>query len=197
MNSGSAIVLVVTGPPASGKSTVAAGLARALGWPLFAKDDIKERLFDALGSGDRDWSRRLSAASYDVQFEVATRCLDAGTSVVLEGNFRPTHALRLSAIAVDHHAQCAQVLCIAEAAVLQDRLRARGIDATRHPGHLDTELIAELPQLVAASARALELEGPVLRLDTTCGMPGSDDARLVEFAQRLRHIEAVTRVRQN
>jgi predicted kinase len=55
-------LLVVTGAPATGKSTIATRLATTLGWPLLAKDDLKEALFDVLGTGDRQWSRRLSDA---------------------------------------------------------------------------------------------------------------------------------------
>jgi predicted kinase len=51
------LVVVVTGPPASGKSTIARELADALAAPLIAKDPIKETLFDSLGTGDPAWSR--------------------------------------------------------------------------------------------------------------------------------------------
>ena len=41
--------VLVAGWPASGKSTLATGLAAELGLPLLAKDEIKEALMDGLG----------------------------------------------------------------------------------------------------------------------------------------------------
>ncbi|MEZ4215058.1 MAG: AAA family ATPase [Myxococcota bacterium] len=41
-------LVVVTGLPASGKTSVARRLAKRLGLPVFAKDDVKEQLHDAL-----------------------------------------------------------------------------------------------------------------------------------------------------
>lgn len=41
-------LLVVNGPPAAGKSTLARDLASLLGVDLLAKDDVKERFYDAL-----------------------------------------------------------------------------------------------------------------------------------------------------
>jgi predicted kinase len=59
--------VVVTGPPASGKSTLAAVLAAELGLPLLAKDTIKAGLVEALGAESLaeslDDSRRLGAAA--------------------------------------------------------------------------------------------------------------------------------------
>ncbi|HEX8858768.1 MAG TPA: AAA family ATPase [Actinomycetes bacterium] len=46
-------LVLVTGPPASGKTTLARPLAFSLGLPLLGKDTIKEALFDTLGNGDR------------------------------------------------------------------------------------------------------------------------------------------------
>ena len=60
------LLVVVTGPPAAGKTTVARGIAQRLRLPLVEKDTIKEALFDTLGTGDLAWSRRLGEATYGV-----------------------------------------------------------------------------------------------------------------------------------
>jgi AAA domain len=80
-------LVLVTGPPASGKTTLARPLAHHLGVPLLGKDTIKEALFDTLGTGDRAWSRRLGAASYAVLLALARELPTA----VLDANFYPDH----------------------------------------------------------------------------------------------------------
>jgi len=52
--------IVVSGLPASGKSTLARQLAPAFGLPLYDKDDILAALFDMMGPVDADLRQRLS-----------------------------------------------------------------------------------------------------------------------------------------
>ena len=53
------LVVVVTGPPAAGKTTIAREVAARLRLPLITKDTIKEALFDGLGTADLAWYRGL------------------------------------------------------------------------------------------------------------------------------------------
>ena len=55
--------VVVSGPPASGKSTLAPALAAELGLPLVAKDTIKNALMSVLPVPDVDTSRQLGRAA--------------------------------------------------------------------------------------------------------------------------------------
>jgi len=131
-------VLLVTGLPGTGKTTLARLLARRWSAPLLAKDMIKEPLLDVLGATDAAASRRLSDASFAILFALAREHVAAGVSAVLEGNFRPNeHAA--SVLELPHPFECAQVLCEADEAERVRRLGARAADAARHAGHRDAE----------------------------------------------------------
>jgi AAA domain len=81
------LLVVVTGMPASGKSTLARALAAELKLPLVSKDDIKERLYEELGTGDAGWSRRLGRTAYAVIFAFCRELLAVGRSTIAEVNF--------------------------------------------------------------------------------------------------------------
>src|SRR5437899_1901341 len=57
------LFVLISGLPASGKTTLARRLALALHLPLIDKDDILERLFESRGVADAAWRRTLSRES--------------------------------------------------------------------------------------------------------------------------------------
>ena len=134
-------LLVVTGEPATGKTTLARMLADELGLPLLAKDELKERLFDSRGTGDRAWSRRLGAATFELMFALAADLLAADTSFVIEANFAAESTPRLRALPAHRPFQ---VVCTAPADVRRTRFRARAASGARHLDHLDDVVEREL-----------------------------------------------------
>lgn len=130
-------LILVTGLPGTGKTTLARALASRYGVPLICKDTIKEPLLDILGAADPAQSRQLSNASFAVMFNVARECLNAGNDLILEGNFRPgEHDATVQA----WRAHTAQILCRATESARIARLRARKNDPSRHGGHRDADL---------------------------------------------------------
>ncbi|MEF9883472.1 AAA family ATPase [Streptomyces sp. P9-A4] len=121
--------VVVSGLPASGKSTIAHGLATRLGLPVLDKDVILESLYDSLGVGDHSWRHRLSRAANDVLYALAA---DAGRAVLVNWWHRDTAPDRLRALG----GTLVEVFCACDPALVTERFRTR----ERHPGHLDHEL---------------------------------------------------------
>ncbi len=72
-------LLLVTGPPAAGKTTIAAALAERLDLPLLAKDTLKEALAGPLGVIEQAGSRRLGAAVFEL-LELDGALVRVGTS---------------------------------------------------------------------------------------------------------------------
>jgi predicted kinase len=154
------LLVIVTGPPASGKTTVARQLAARLRLPLIAKDTIKEALFDGLGAGDLEWSQRIGGATYLAMLAIAEESVAAGASIVLEANFIRGGESRLAALP----ARFVQVHCSAPLEVLVERYGSR----VRHPGHVDSERIDALREAVQTGRHnPLELPGETIRIDTT------------------------------
>src|SRR5713226_1916405 len=86
MNRPRPLLVLVSGAPASGKSTLARRLAANLRLPLIAKDLIKETLFDALGTPDREGSAELSLASFRLLYAVLGQLVEADVGVVVDCN---------------------------------------------------------------------------------------------------------------
>src|SRR5690606_31301980 len=86
------LVVMVTGHPATGKTTLANHLARELELPLLWRDRIKETLLDLLPSPDAEvtaWSRRLSGVSWTLLYQQIEVLLQARVAHVVESNFDP------------------------------------------------------------------------------------------------------------
>jgi predicted kinase len=154
-------LIVVTGPPGAGKTTIAAALRDRLTLPLIAKDAIKETLGDALAfEGDRHESRRLGVATFRIQYALVHELLAAGVSLIAEGNFRAEWFPGLPP------ARITQVHVTAAPETLRSRLLER--DTHRHPVHYDREAADEI---AAAAGNGewgpLPLDGALVEIDTT------------------------------
>src|SRR5207249_5608588 len=85
------------------------------------KDLIKESLFDTLGVGDREWSRKLGRATIELLFVLMESELAAGRSFLVECNFSTEHATpRFVELKEKYGFEPFQVVCRTEEAVLME-----------------------------------------------------------------------------
>jgi predicted kinase len=149
--------VVVSGHPASGKTTLARALAPALGLPLIAKDTIKQALMTVLPVPDVPASRTIGRASVVALLAVAVEAPGA----VLESVWHRSYAV---AGLGDLPGGLVEVFCRCDPAIAAERYARRA--ATRAEGHFDAERTIEelwnddVAQPVAGG-------WPVIEVDTT------------------------------
>jgi predicted kinase len=163
------MLIIVTGLPATGKTTVAKRLSSELKLPLYSKDAYKELLFDTLGVKDRGWSRSLGVASIELLYADLTRNLEAEKSCIIESNFMPKFDNeRLTRLLYAHPTSCVQILCKAEGETVVGRFEQRVKDGSRHAGHNDHETIKTLrASLLEGRAEPLNIPCRLIEVDTT------------------------------
>ena len=133
-------LIIVSGVPGTGKTTLSRILRAELNMPLFGKDRIKESLFDVSGIATdaitSTLSRQLDIQSDAVMLAVATELLRRHISCMLESNFLPSTAAEDLAPFLDF-ADVRQVHCAVAAEISIARYRKRFESGTRHPVHRD------------------------------------------------------------
>ena len=164
-------LILIIGPPASGKSTLAARLGREFSLPVIDKDAIKELLFDQIGIGDRAWSKQLGGAAYELFHFLLEWMGSSCPTLILEGNFaRQFESEPFTRLGRQFGHHYLQVNCYATGELLLARFRTRALGRLRHPGHRDELNLEEMrPTLERGRTEPVAIPGACLEYNSSVG----------------------------
>lgn len=175
------LLVIVSGAPGAGKSTLGRTISARLGLPFLSKDELKEAIGDELGApSDVPASQRLGLAAYRILYAVTARILESGGGAVVESNFRRGQS-ETDLRPIVELADARLVHCSADFTRVQARYAERYQRGDRHRVHLDGLRARALgDDLATGRFEPLDLDVPTLVVATDDGYrPGLD--RILEF----------------
>lgn len=167
-----ATIIIFTGLPGTGKTTLSRKVAAALGVPLIAKDDIKEIMYDKIGWSDKAFSAKLAHATFDIMEYITEQHLKTRISIALESNYSPKLASgKFQEWQQEYGCNIVQIVCRTDLDVLASRYFERQ-HTDRHPGHNDTGTVESYKldferRIENGEDQLFAVDGPVKIVNTT------------------------------
>lgn len=127
--------ILITGLPASGKTTFAEHLGAETGLPVISKDRVKELLYDTIGFSCHAEKVTLSTAATRLLYYYAESLMRVGRSFILENNFENLNKPGLQKQLAAYEYQPLTVRFGGDIRVIYERYARRDGDPARHAGH--------------------------------------------------------------
>ncbi|GII52576.1 hypothetical protein Pth03_09650 [Planotetraspora thailandica] len=158
-------LIVVSGSPGSGKTTLAHRVARTLGCPAICRDEIKQGMVHTARDGGELDKRTLTAF-----FDVVGVLLRAGVTVVAEAAFQD-RLWRPNLEPLADLARIRVVRCVAAAATAHERIDRRFRESPLRAAHSDHALLQAIAEgdYTVDSFVPISMDVPTLTVDTTHG----------------------------
>ena len=157
-------LVIVSGPSGSGKTQLSHALASAIGCPAIVRDEIKEGMVHAQGSGfSPSVGDELTKRTYPLFFDIVRRLLEGGVTVVAEAAFKDS-VWRQGLEPLSSLATFRIIRCVVADDVARER-RLRRMAVPTRAAHADAEWL-DIP---ASGFEPISLPAPTLMVDTNDG----------------------------
>jgi len=163
------IAVIISGLPATGKTSIGKMLSEDFELPFISKDGIKELLFDSLGYKDRECSKKLGKSTYPIMYYFVESELKAQRSFIIESNFDPSFDNDIfTRFKEAYLCDFLIINCITDGQVLYRRFVERADSGERHPGHQDHLNHEEFKEsLLSGVSKTLDIGATIINVDTT------------------------------
>jgi len=161
------LLIVITGPPASGKSTLAKLLAQQVHLPVLSRDELKEGYLQTLKQSHSEAGENIGIHIYESFFQIAELFVSKNISVIMEAAFQDK-LWKPKLEPLSEKAVIKIIVCKTDFNLIQERFSKRiTSNADRERFHGDASMSKEELEQLTANYQPPKMNIPTLFVDTT------------------------------
>ena len=166
-------LILLSGHPATGKTTISKKIAGKFKLPVVSPDSIKEIIWDCVGwEHDKEEWNKFGKASFEVMYYFIQENLSKNKSIVVDAHFNPEiNNERINNLKDKYGCEILQIYCNARKEVIIERFKNRIRSDNYHSGHkhgIDMVYTKEeYFSKIGEGDKRLAINGKTLEVDTT------------------------------
>lgn len=165
-------LIIVSGLPGTGKTTLSKKISDKFNLPLVGMDAIKETMWDNMGHEfDFEFSDKIGKTAFELAFYCINSSLSKGVSMVVEAHFSPERNNdRINKLKEAYNVNILQIYCDCETETLRKRFKERMGRDSYHKGHKHTISLHGEDRILnslGTKNKRLDINGVTYDLDTS------------------------------
>lgn len=174
------LLVVVTGSPASGKTTLAHILADRIHCPLLSRDELKEGYVNTLRLSHSQLDNLADLHVYHTFFEAIDLLISKGISIIAEAAFQDK-LWRPKLLNLSGRAEIKIIICRSNPDVVKSRFADRfSNNPDREKYHGDRSISLSKFKSLTENYQPVNIDVPTLQIDTTNGY-SPDTEEIINF----------------
>lgn len=125
-------LIIITGAPASGKSSIAETVGKRINVDVISKDGFKIELFEKYGFTNHDEKKKLSIRGEQMMHDEIKNHIDNNQDLIVDNNFKNFEKVRSILSKADTEVVIKCVYCVADYEKLASRYNDRISSGNRH-----------------------------------------------------------------
>ncbi len=167
-----ASLIIVSGLPGTGKTTLAKKIANEFGFVMVSMDEIKEVMWNTMGHEfDFEFADKVGKTVFELLFHFVDLALFKGASLVIEAHFHPElNNDRFNKLKEKYFIKLIQVYCDCDTEILKNRFSERMKKDSYHKGHKHVVNLYGKERVLnslGTKNKLLTINGETYVLDTT------------------------------